>query len=349
MAFSSVSLTLIGWFGSLLLNYGSRSSRSLPAHQRTARWQLIRCSASCGFKGLHAYHVHICALHWSFQPWLPRDQTACIRFVCRFHDGPALRMFSCPLRPTEMIQHPRAWVAWPGCLGKTWCEGARRNESNMVLRRCHMGCRQVWGSRDCNSESRVSREGCSESWCLQGFGLPEGLHYHWQHHRFPFAACYGAGSGLLDRRFLTLFLCSAYRILQLVTGFRMEFEQVANARINQRILVGLAWKAKPTIRKLLFHWGQNVRWRYVIATQVASCKHVVLGCVFEVVFLVDRRRQGQDSFKSKRFGRSAETCTRSISGKGRLNTRILYITLTYTRCRNILEFITISELKCQCS
>lgn len=302
VAFSSVSLTLIGWFGSLLLNYGSRSSRSLPAHQRTARWQLIRCIACSWFKGLHEYQLHNCALHWSFSNKLPRDQTACIRFVCRFHDGPALRMFSCPLRPTEMIQHPRAWVAWPGCLGKTWCEGARRNESKMVLRRCHMGCRQVWGSRDCNSESRVSREGCSESWCLQGFGLPEGLHYHWQHHRFPFAACHGAGSGLLDRRFLALVLYSAYRILQLVTGFRLEFEQLSVAscqfaRINQRILVDLPGRqsqqsgsccsieAQPCVGDL-------------IATQVASCKHVVLGCVFEVVFLVDKRWQVQVSIEA---------------------------------------------------
>lgn len=114
------------------------------------------------------------------------------------------------------------------------------------------------------------------------------------------------------------------------------------ARINQCILVRQTWKAKPTIRKLLFHWGQNGSWRYVIATQVPSCKHVVLGCVFEVVFLVDKCWQGRVSIKSKRFGRSAETCTRSISGKGWLNTRILYITLTYTRCRNILEFITIT-------
>lgn len=265
VAFSSVSLTLIGWFGSLLLNYGSRSSRSLPAHQRTARWQLIRCIACSWFKGLHEYQLHNCALHWSFSNKLPRDQTACIRFVCRFHDGPALRMFSCPLRPTEMIQHPRAWVAWPGCLGKTWCEGARRNESKMVLRRCHMGCRQVWGSRDCNSESRVSREGCSESWCLQGFGLPEGLHYHWQHHRFPFAACHGAGSGLLDRRFLT---CPLFCLQNLTAGdwVSVGIWTALSCKLpiceNQSTYFGgLAWKAKPTIRKLLFHWGPTVRWR----------------------------------------------------------------------------------------
>ena len=71
-------------------------------------------------------------------------------------------------------------------------------------------------------------------------------------------------------------------------------------------------------------------------------RRVVRGCVLEVVFLVDKRWQLQDSFKPKRFARSAETCTRSISGKGRLNTRILCTELTYTGCRNILDLITIT-------
>jgi len=97
-------------------------------------------------------------------------------------------------------------------------------------------------------------------------------------------------------------LYSAYRILQLVTGFRLEFEQLSVAscqfaRINQRILVDLPGRqsqqsgsccsieAQPCVGDL-------------IATQVASCKHVVLGCVFEVVFLVDKRWQVQVSIEA---------------------------------------------------
>ena len=122
----------------------------------------------------------------------------------------------------------------------------------------------------------------------------------------------------------------------------MEFEQVANLRES----INIFWLDKPGRQSQQSGSCCSIEaktWvKDLIATQVASCKHVVLGCVFEVVFLVDKRWQGQDSFKPKRFGRSAETCTRSISGKGRLNTRILYIKLTYTRCRNILEFITIT-------
>ena len=88
----------------------------------------------------------------------------------------------------------------------------------------------------------------------------------------------------------------------------MEFEQVANLRES----INIFWLDKPGRQSQQSGSCCSIEaktWvKDLIATQVASCKHVVLGCVFEVVFLVDKRWQGQDSFKPKRFGRSAETC-----------------------------------------